>query len=139
MSIKIFTEKNINKLSTNQNVKNITTKGITYTDKFKQIFILENDKGKFPKAIFEDHGFDIDVIGKDRVESAAKRWRKAYKEEGLHGLKDTRKEMSGRPSEKELSIEQKYERLNAQNKLLKAENEILKKIDYLERRLIRKK
>lgn len=139
MSIKIFTEKQINQLSTNQNVKNITTKGITYTDEFKHIFILENEKGKFPKAIFEDHGFDIDVIGKDRVESAAKRWRKAYKEEGLRGLRDTRKEMSGRPSEKELSIEQKYERLNAQNKLLKAENEILKKIDYLERRLIRKK
>ena len=45
----------------------------------------------------------------------------------------------GRPSEKELSIEEKYERLKAQNKLLKAENELLKKIDILERGTRRKK
>lgn len=51
------------------------------------------------------------------------------------GLQDTRKGYSGRPSEKELSIEEKYERLKAQNHLLKAENELLKKIDRAERKL----
>ena len=55
------------------------------------------------------------------------------------GLSDTRKENSGRPRDKELSIEEKYERLKAQINLLKAENELLKKIDFLERRMIKKK
>ena len=55
------------------------------------------------------------------------------------GLTDTRKSNTGRPSEKELSIEMKYERLQAQNNLLKAENELLKKIQFLERGLIKKK
>ncbi|MBU3176426.1 hypothetical protein KPL47_08575 [Clostridium estertheticum] len=50
-----------------------------------------------------------------------------------------RKEPLGRPRDKELSTEQKCERLNAQINLLKAENEILKKNDFLERRLINKK
>jgi hypothetical protein len=55
------------------------------------------------------------------------------------GLKDTRKENSGRPSERELSLEEKYERLKAQNNLLKAENELLKKMDIMERGMKRKR
>ena len=37
-------------------------------------------------------------------------------------------------AEKDLSLEEKYERLEAQNKLLKAENELLKKLEMIERR-----
>jgi transposase-like protein len=69
----------------------------------------------------------------DRVHSAAKRWRSAYRRGGLDGLKDTCKGNSGRPSERELSLEEKYARLEAQNNLLKAENELLKKLEMAER------
>ena len=110
MSNKLFTDQEIKILSKNKYVKNVSMKGITYTDEFKNIFIVENEKGKFPREIFEECG-----------------------------LTDTRKLNSGRPSEKELSAEEKYERLKAQNNLLKAENELLKKIQYLERELIKKK
>lgn len=139
MSNKIFTEKEISILSRNQYVKNVSVKGITYTDEFKRIFIAENEKGKFPREIFEECGFDINIVGMKRVESSGKRWRAVYRKEGICGLTDTRKENSGRPSDKELSIEEKYERLKAQNNLLKAENELLKKMHILERRLINKK
>lgn len=139
MSNKIFTEKEIDILCLNPYVKNVSAKGITYTDEFKRIFIAENEKGKFPREVFEEYGFDIKILGMKRVESSGKRWRAAYRKEGICGLTDTRKENLGRPSDKELSIEQKYERLKAQNNLLKAENELLKKIDILERRLISKK
>lgn len=90
MSNKLFTEAEVEILSRNPYIKNVTTKDITYTDEFKRIFIAENENRKLP-------------------------------------------------SEKELSIEEKYERLKAQNTLLKAENELLKKIDLLERGLRRKK
>ncbi len=46
MSNKIFTDKEINLLSKNQYVKSVSSKGITYTDEFKHIFISENVKGK---------------------------------------------------------------------------------------------
>ena len=134
MSKKIFTEKEIAILSKNQYVKKVSAKGIIYTDKFKQIFIAENEKGKFPNEIFTSCGFDINILGVDRVKSSAKRWRAAYKKYGIYGLKDTRKNNSGRPTEKELSLEEKYARLQAQNALLKVENELLKKIKMLERR-----
>lgn len=135
MSKKIFTEKEIKILSANPNVKSVSPKGITYTDEFKRLFIIENEKGKFPRQIFEENEFDIDIIGMKRIESSGKRWRAAYRDNGVVGLRDTRKGNSGRPSDKKLSLEEKYARLEAANNLLKAENELLKKIDFAERRL----
>lgn len=135
MSKKVFTEKEIKQLSENPYVKSISSKRITYTDEFKQIFIAENEKGKLPREIFEECEFDIFVIGKKRMQSSADRWRAAYRKNGLTGLNDTRKGNSGRPSERELSLEEKYARLEAQNNLLKAENELLKNIRFAERRM----
>jgi transposase len=133
MSKKLFTENEIKQLSTNKYVKAVSTKGITYTDEFKHHFIDENEKGKLPREIFENSGFDIDIIGMRRVESSGKRWRAAYRENGIFGLRDTRRESSGRPREKELTLEEKNVRLEAQINLLRAENELLKKIRFAER------
>jgi transposase len=133
MSKKTFTEKEIKVLSTNPYVKSVSSLGITYTDEFKRYFIAENENGKSARQIFEESGFEIEIIGIDRVKASGKRWRAAYREDGIAGLQDTRKGNSGRPSDKELSLEEKYARLEAQNNLLKAENELLKKIDMAER------
>ena len=139
MSIKIFTENQIKILSNNPYISSLSDKSIAYTDEFKRIFLSEDKKGKLPRLIFDEHGFDIDILGKERINSSAKRWRKLYKKGGILGLSDMRKEKSGRPGDKKLSTEQKIERLEAQIDLLKAENEILKKIEFLERRLIKRK
>ena len=139
MSNKLFTKEEVKILSENKYVKNVSEKGITYTDEFKNIFMIENEQGKFPREIFDECGFDINIIGIKRIKSAGNRWRTSYNKNGVVGLTDTRKSISGRPCEKELSIEMKYERLQAQNNLLKAENELLKKIQFLERGLIKKK
>lgn len=139
MSIKDFTEKEVEVLSKNKYVTKVSVKGITYTDEYKRIFIAEDEKGKSKKEIFEEHGFDIDVLGTVRIRSAASRWRSAFRKKGVIGLNDTRKLMCGRSSGKDLPIEEKYKRLKVQVNLLKAENELLKKIDILERRLIKKK
>ncbi len=139
MSNKIFTESELEILTQNKYVKKVSTKGITYTEDFKHIFIKEYERGNLPRNIFEEYGFSADILGMKRIKSSSKRWRSTYKEKGVLGLKDTRKGNSGRPRISELSIEEKYERLKIQNKLLKAENELLKKIDVMERRLIKKK
>lgn len=139
MSNKIFTDKEIEMLSRNKFVKAVSAKGITYTDEFKRIFIAEYENGKTSREIFEENGLSIDILGLERVLSSGKRWRAAYKKNGVCGLQDTRKENLGRPSEKELSMKEKYIRLQAQVNLLKAENELLKKIDILERGLRKKK
>lgn len=134
MSKKIFTDNEIKSLSINPYVKTVSSKAITYTDAFKQLFITENGKGKLPREIFEECGFDVTVIGIQRVRSSGKRWRASYQENGVLGLQDTRSQGSGRPLTRELTMEEKYARLEAQNNLLKAENELLKKIRFAERR-----
>lgn len=139
MSNKIFTEREIAILANNKNVKAVSMKGITYTDEFKRIFIIENENGKFPREIFEENGFDIDIVGIKRAKASGSRWRAAYRNEGICGLNDARNVNSGRTRVRELSADERCERLKAQINLLKAENELLKKIDILERRLISKK
>lgn len=126
MSKKLFTNEEIELLSKNKYVKNVTSKGITYTEEFRKIFIFENSNGKLPRQVFEECGFDIDILGIHRVHSAGKRWRKSYKKEGILGLSDTRELNSGRPRTKDVSLEEKYSRLEAKLKLLQAENELLK-------------
>lgn len=133
MSKKTFTEKEIKQLKTNKYVKSVSSKGITYTDEFKHIFIEGKEKGKFAREIFEQCGFDVEILGTNRVKSASKRWQKAYKENGIIGLRDTRAENSGRLLKSELTLEEKNARLEAQINLLKAENELLKKIRFAER------
>lgn len=49
MSKKLFTDKEIKILSKNPYVKTVSDKAITYTDEFKQIFVIEKDKGCFLK------------------------------------------------------------------------------------------
>lgn len=58
-------------------------------------------------------------------------------ENGVLGLRDTRIENAGRTLERELTLEEKYARLEAERNLLKAENELLK-IKLMEGRVKRK-
>ena len=50
MSKKLFTEKEVSILKQNKYVKKVSSKGITYTDEFKRIFIDENNNGKLPSS-----------------------------------------------------------------------------------------
>ena len=123
----------------NPYVKAVSDKAITYTDEFKRLFITENEVGKLPREIFEEAGFNIDMMGMTRVNRAADRWKRAYKKQGITGLEDSRKYSSGRPLERELSLEEKYARLEAKTRLLEAENELLKKLDLLERQMLKER
>lgn len=122
MGKKLFTDEEIKLLSNNPYVKSVSSKVITYTDAFKQLFISENNKGRLPREIFEECGFDVTVIGYQRVRSSGKRWRTSYRENGVLGFQDTSSRSLGRSLKRVLSLEEKYARLEAQNVLLRAEN-----------------
>lgn len=134
MSKKTFSEKEIKILEKNINVKKVSSKAITYTEDFKNEFIIKSNKGILPRRIFEEAGFVVDIIGIKRIETSSDRWKNKYKESG--NLEDTRKGNSGRTLKRELSLEEKIARLEAKNKLLEAENELLKKAELIERGLI---
>lgn len=135
MSNILFTDNEVKKLRKNKYVKNVSNKAITYTDEFKEkvVFETENYK-KFPRQVFEECGFDIDILGKKRIENAAYKWRRQYKK--LGELRDTRKGKSGRILKRELSDAEKLERAEARIKLLEVENELLKKNDMIQRGIL---
>ena len=131
MSKILFTDVQVKKLSKNKWIKNITNKGITYTNEFKYKLVkeCENHK-KFPQDVFRECGIDPEIVGKKRIECSAYRWRKQINSTGE--LKDTRIDNNGRPLERELSDKEKLERAEAKIKLLEAENELLKKNELIE-------
>ena len=83
MSKKLFSNCEILNLSNNKYVKTVSEKGITYTDEFKTLFIAEHINGKLPIKIFQDAGFDVNIIGNYRIWSASKRWREFIKNLGI--------------------------------------------------------
>lgn len=136
MSKIIFSEEDIKSLRTNPYVIKVSEKAITYSDEFKRLFIENYLQGKSPKQIFYEAGFDTQILGKKRYEQAAYRWLKAYNSDGIVGLRDTRKESSGRPRTTELSKDEIIKHQDAKIKLLEEQLELLKKLDVIERRLV---
>ena len=131
MSKKLFTDAQVKKLSKNKWIKNITNKGITYTDKFKYKLVKECENyKKFPQDIFRECKIDPEIVGIKRIESSAYRWRKQINSTGQ--ISDTRTTKSGNILKRELSDKEKLERAEAKIKLLEAENELLKKNELIE-------
>lgn len=132
MAKKIFREEEIRDLQANPYVKKVSEKSITYTQEFREFFVSEYQKGKLPIQILRAAGFDTTVLGKDRIDSISKRFRKM--EARPEGLADTRKGNSGRFSTKDLTPEEEIQRLKNKIKYLEQENEFLKKIRFLDRK-----
>ncbi len=131
MSKILFTNAQIKKLNKNKWIKRISNKGITYTDEFKYKLVKECENyKKFPQDVFRECGIDPEIVGIKRIESSAYRWRKQLNSIGE--IKDTRKDVLGRPLKHELSDKEKLKRAEAKIKLLEAENELLKKNELIE-------
>lgn len=131
MSKILFTDAQVKKLSKNKWIKNITNKGITYTDEFKYKLVKEcNNYKKFPQDIFMECNIDPEIVGKTRIRNCAYRWRIQINSTGE--ISDTRTTKSGNTIKRELSDKEKLERAEAKIKLLEAENELLKKNELIE-------
>ena len=131
MSKKAFTDKEKELLRQNKYVERVGDRGITYTLEFKMHFLDEYAAGKSPTVIFKEAGFDIDLIGHKRINSATQRFKKNDKRD--EGLTDRRRFNTGRPTTKNLPQEELIKRLEEKIIYLQQENEFLKKIERAER------
>ena len=126
MSKILFTDAQVKKLNKNKWIKNITNKGITYTDEFKYKLVKEcGNYKKFPQDVFRECGINPDIVGERRISNSAYRWRKQLSSTGK--IIDTRTANSGNTLKRELFDKEKLERAEARIKLLEAENKLLKK------------
>lgn len=138
MSKKRFTEKEIEILRKNPNVESVSEKYIFYRAEFKEECISNVGHGtKTLRKTFTDAGFDIDMIGWDRIHAAYKNWRSAY---GKGKVLQTKHPGSGgRPRSRELSHEEIIARKDREILRLREENEFLRQLGWLERRYQPKK
>ena len=135
MSKIIFNEHQRRQIEANPNVVSVSDRSIQYTVAFKVKAVQENIQGKGPSEIFKAAGFDLEIIGLSKVQSAVNRWKKIYQTYGENGFIEERrgKGSTGRPRVEKLSADKKLEKAEARIKLLEAELELLKKLDEMER------
>lgn len=136
MAERLFSPEDREKILQNENVLRVGESKITYSPDFKIRAVRANCvEGKPPQLIFLEAGFDLQLIGRDTPKHRLKKWRKIFNQRGEQGLReDLRgKGSMGRPSERELTVEEKLRRAEAQVRYLRQENELLKKFDRIER------
>ena len=136
MGKKYFTQEQVEQLRQNKYVKNVSEKAITYTEEFKEVFLLEYNEGKLPSQILDEMGFDYKVLGERRVSNITQ----SVKKQSVRpeGFKDTRADNPnmGRPSTKDLTSEEIIAKQKAEIELLKAKVEFLSDLKRLEREVI---
>jgi len=128
---KKFTLDEQEELKSNPNVERVSETTITYTEEFKERFALEYAAGKPPAVILRECGFNHMMLGRDRKKSLVQRTKK-YSQR-LEGFADKRKKSSSRLRIKDITDEEKIQRLEHQVRYLEQENEFLKKIRFLDR------
>ena len=131
MSKNYFTPEQVEQLKKNKYVKHVSEKAITYTEEFKEVFLLEYNSGKIPSQILTEMGFDIKVLGSSRVRKISERTKKQSLRP--EGFKDTRADSSGRPRTKDLTQEELIERQKQEIEILKAKVEFLSLLRRAER------
>jgi len=141
MSKKLYNESQIKELKKNPNVTSASDRSISYSPKFKIKAVKQYKQGKIPSQIFIEHGFDIEMIGKEQPKQCLRRWRETFERYGEDGFLTERrgKGSTGRPSSRSLSLEEQLKKAEAKIKFLEAENDFLKKLEELERQALKKK
>ena len=122
MNKRIFTKKQIKKLTKNPHIKKCSQKTITYSQDFKVKAVKQyQEEYMTPQEIFIQTGFDLEIIGKEIPRRCLDRW----KNKGINNLVENR----GRTKKtKDKSVKDKIKRLEAENIYLKAENDFLVKL-----------
>jgi putative transposase len=119
----------------NKNVLRVSETTITYCPAFKVEAVRADLAGKPPHLIFIDAGFDLDLVGRQIPRRCLMRWRAIFTQRGEEGLRNDQRgrHAAGRPAEGVLTVEERLRRAEARVRYLEKENELLKKLDAIER------
>lgn len=131
-----FTQDEIKVLRENPYVLNVNKKYISYSPKFKLLFMEEYLKGKRPTEIFREAGFDSKMLGSKRIERACARWKESYQSGtlgefnavlGSDDEKSSQLQEEAKQNRKDSTIDLCHQQELVIRKL-RAENELLRQI-----------
>ena len=122
MNKRIFTNEQLERLRSNENVAKCSERHIIYTRDFKLKAVRLRMEERMPvKEIFRQAGFDLNALGPWTPKDCLKRWGQIYKTKGRIGFEQ---KPTGRPRTRD----DKIKRLEAQVAYLTAENDFLAKL-----------
>lgn len=125
-------EEYVRKLNEHPYVENATEWTVTFTPEFKQLTYDEYYRGKSIRQIFEEAGFDVEKLGRKRLENFRSAVMAQAKKET--GFADLRKDKSLQaPPSTEAQMQKRIRELERRNAYLEQENEFLKKVQSLEK------
>ena len=127
MNRQIHSNKDIEKLKSNQYVLKCSKKMVIYTYEFKKKALELYKQGLSPNEIWRISDFDLNMFRTSHPRERVKGWRDIVKKRGLSGLKILHGS-SGRRKTKDLSDVDKIKYLQLQVKYLEAENDFLAKL-----------
>lgn len=130
MATKLFTDEEQITLRSNPYTYRVTKKMILFTLEFKELFWKRYKKGEFPAAIFEDCGYETDMLGSSRISDFAFRL-KGQIESGRGITQGMDKEKITAPKPKDysgMSTELVLASMQYELSYLKQEVEFLKKL-----------
>ena len=122
----------VKELNEHKYVEKATDWTVSFTEEFKQLVYDEYYRGKSIAEIFSEAGFDVEKLGKKRLENfQAHLMRKAESE---NGFADKRRDKSKQaPMSTEAQMARRIRELEHRNAYLEQENDFLKKIQELEK------
>lgn len=110
-----FTPEQIQQLRDNPYTDFVSASTIRYTSEFKELFWQKYQKGKLPRQIFSEYGFDPQILGDHRISNTA------YKISQSHSPSAQQKE-TDRIKELETQVRSLQFQLETLKKILSAAN-----------------
>lgn len=131
MEKNILSKEFVKELKEHKYVENATEWTVNFTEEFKQLAYDEYHRGKSTKEIFEEAGFDIEKLGRKRLENFRRSVMNGADREG--GFADKRKDKGKQaPQSTEAQMAKRIRQLEHQVAYLEQENDFLKKIRSVE-------
>ncbi len=121
-----FTKEQIQQLSANKNVRQVSEATISFHEGFTRKYYSERIGGKRPKDIFRENGLDPEILGMSRIKSYDVHTRRKAEREA--GFSDERKLNQRRPKSAPETDADRITQLEHELAYTRQEVEFLKKI-----------
>ena len=129
----LLTEENLIELRKNKYVLEANEIRIIYSNEFKRYFIEQYQNGVLPKQIFRNAGFDPKMLGAKRIERCTARWRIQTNGGKIDIPMDIKENWTAK-KKKTKAVNRKIRNQQLKIERLLKENDLLKKVDRIERR-----
>lgn len=127
MSTRLLSKEAVAELRKNPYVRSASQRCVSYTAAFKELAYEELCRGKTVRQIFEQSGFDVEVLGEKRLSNfRATVEALAESERGFEDGRKTNRRQEAQSTEAQLA--RKVKQLEHQVAYLQQENDFLKKI-----------